>query len=107
VLVLRDLTPLGRPDRYELTPRRCVAVLVDQRVSRWLSNGRPRPGRAVGGAANTSAGRGPGEGVWQMDSSAGGVHLGDGWGKVVTGIDDNSRFGCRRRWSRGPGATGM
>src|SRR5882757_4294007 len=96
VLVLRDLNPRWGPTRivYELTREGVVAVPGRSSVYRALvRNGRIDPARRRRRRSDYKRWeRGRPMELWQMDV-VGGVHLGDGVGvKVVTGIDDNSRF---------------
>ncbi len=96
VLVLRDLNPRWGPTRivYELTREGVVPVPGRSSVY-WalVRNRRIHPARRHrrrGDYKRWERGR-PME-LWQMDV-LGGVHLTDGMEvKVVTGIDDNSRF---------------
>src|SRR6201993_5189185 len=61
-------------------------------IGRWCATGASTRRSGVGGAATTSGGSGAPMELWQMDV-VGGVHLCDGAEvKVITGIDDNSRF---------------
>jgi transposase InsO family protein len=96
VLVLRDANPRWGPTRivYELAREGVVAVPGRSSVYRALvRNGRIDPAkrrRRRSDYRRWERGR-PME-LWQMDV-VGGVHLGDGVEfKVITGIDDNSRF---------------
>jgi transposase InsO family protein len=96
VLVLRDLNPRWGPTRivYELTREGVAPVPGRSSVYRALvRNGRIDPAkrrRRRSDYRRWERGR-PME-LWQMDV-VGGVHLQDGSEvKVVTGIDDNSRF---------------
>ncbi|HEY1439988.1 MAG TPA: IS481 family transposase [Mycobacterium sp.] len=96
VLVLRDAHPRWGPTRivYELTREGVVAVPGRSSVYRALvRNGRIDPVRRRRRRSDYKRWeRGAPMQLWQMDV-VGGVHLGDGVEvKVVTGIDDNSRF---------------
>jgi transposase InsO family protein len=96
VLVLRDLNPRWGPTRivYELTREGVVPVPGRSSVYRALvRNGRIDPARRRRRRSDYKRWeRGRPMELWQMDV-VGGVHLGDGVEvKVVTGIDDNSRF---------------
>jgi transposase InsO family protein len=96
VLVLRDANPRWGPTRivYELAREGVVAVPGRSSVYRALvRNGRIDPARRRRRRSDYKRWeRGRPMELWQMDV-VGGVHLGDGAEvKVVTGIDDNSRF---------------
>ena len=96
VLVLRDQNPRWGPTRivYELTREGVVPVPGRSSVYRALvRNGRIDPARRRRRRADYKRWeRGRPMELWQMDV-VGGVHLSDGAEvKVVTGIDDNSRF---------------
>src|SRR6201997_5403801 len=96
VLVLRDAHPRWGPTRivYELEREGVVAVPSRSSVYRALvRNGRIDPARRRRRRADYKRWeRGRPMELWQMDV-VGGVHLSDGVEvKVVTGIDDNSRF---------------
>jgi transposase InsO family protein len=96
VLVLRDAHPRWGPTRivYELEREGVVAVPGRSSVYRALvRNGRIDPARRRRRRADYKRWeRGRPMELWQMDV-VGGVHLGDGAEvKVITGIDDNSRF---------------
>jgi transposase InsO family protein len=96
VLVLRDAHPRWGPTRivYELAREGAVAVPGRSSVYRALvRNGRIDPAKRRRRRADYRRWeRGRPMELWQMDV-VGGVHLGDGVEvKVITGIDDNSRF---------------
>jgi len=96
VLVLRDANPRWGPTRivYELAREGVVAVPGRSSVYRALvRNGRIDPARRRRRRSDYRRWeRGRPMELWQMDV-VGGVHLGDGAEvKVITGIDDNSRF---------------
>jgi transposase InsO family protein len=96
VLVLRDQNPRWGPTRivYELTREGVVRVPGRSSVYRALvRNGRIDPARRRRRRRDYKRWeRGRPMELWQMDV-VGGVHLCDGVEvKVVTGIDDNSRF---------------
>jgi transposase InsO family protein len=96
VLVLRDRNPCWDPTRivYELTREGVVPVPGRSSVYRALvRNGRIDPARRRRRRSDYKRWeRGRPMELWQMDV-VGGVHLSDGAEvKVVTGIDDNSRF---------------
>jgi transposase InsO family protein len=96
VLVLRDAHPRWGPTRivYELAREGAVAVPGRSSVYRALvRNGRIDPARRRRRRSDYKRfERGRPMELWQMDV-VGGVHLGDGAEvKVITGIDDNSRF---------------
>jgi transposase InsO family protein len=96
VLVLRDANPRWGPTRivYELTREGVVPVPGRSSVYRALvRNGRIDPARRRRRRSDYKRWeRGRPMELWQMDV-VGGVHLGGGAEvKVVTGIDDNSRF---------------
>jgi transposase InsO family protein len=96
VLVLRDAHPRWGPTRivYELEREGVVAVPGRSSVYRALvRNGRIDPARRRRRRSDYKRWeRGRPMELWQMDV-VGGVHLSDGVEvKVVTGIDDNSRF---------------
>jgi len=96
VLVLRDQHPRWGPTRivYELTREGVEPVPGRSSVYRALvRNGRIDPARRRRRRSDYKRWeRGRPMELWQMDV-VGGVHLGDGVEvKVVTGIDDNSRF---------------
>jgi transposase InsO family protein len=96
VLVLRDQNPRWGPTRivYELTREGVVPVPGRSSVYRALvRNGRIDPAKRRRRRSDYKRWeRGRPMELWQMDV-VGGVHLSDGAEvKVVTGIDDNSRF---------------
>lgn len=96
VLVLRDANPRWGPTRivYELARVGVVAVPGRSSVYRALvRNGRIDPARRRRRRSDYKHWeRGRPMELWQMDV-VGGVHLSDGTEvKVITGIDDNSRF---------------
>ena len=96
VLVLRDQNPRWGPTRivYELTREGVAPVPGRSSVYRALvRNGRIDPAKRRRRRSDYRRwGRGRPMELWQMDV-VGGVHLRDGVEvKVVTGIDDNSRF---------------
>ncbi len=96
VLVLRDANPRWGPTRivYELVRAGVVAVPGRSSVYRALvRNGRIDPARRRRRRSDYRRWeRGRPMELWQMDV-VGGVHLSDGAEvKVITGIDDNSRF---------------
>ncbi len=96
VLVLRDANPRWGPTRivYELGREGVVAVPGRSSVYRALvRNGRIDPARRRRRRSDYKRWeRGRPMELWQMDV-VGGVHLCDGAEvKVITGIDDNSRF---------------
>jgi transposase InsO family protein len=96
VLVLRDAHPRWGPTRivYELAREGAVGVPGRSSVYRALvRNGRIDPAKRRRRRADYRRWeRGRPMELWQMDV-VGGVHLGDGVEvKVITGIDDNSRF---------------
>lgn len=96
VLALRDQNPRWGPTRivYELTREGVAPVPGRSSVYRALvRNGRIDPARRRRRRSDYRRWeRGRPMELWQMDV-VGGVHLGDGTEvKVVTGIDDNSRF---------------
>lgn len=96
VLVLRDANPRWGPTRivYELAREGVVAVPGRSSVYRALvRNGRIDPAKRRRRRSDYKRWeRGLPMELWQMDV-VGGVHLGDGAEvKVITGIDDNSRF---------------
>ena len=96
VLVLRDQNPRWGPTRivYELTREGVVRVPGRSSVYRALvRNGRIDPAKRRRRRSDYKRWeRGRPMELWQMDI-VGGIHLGDGVEvKVVTGIDDNSRF---------------
>lgn len=96
VLVLRDAHPRWGPTRivYELEREGVVGVPGRSSVYRALvRNGRIDPARRRRRRADYKRWeRGRPMELWQMDV-VGGIHLGDGAEvKVITGIDDNSRF---------------
>jgi transposase InsO family protein len=96
VLVLRDANPRWGPTRivYELAREGVGAVPGRSSVYRALvRNGRIDPARRRRRRSDYKRWeRGRPMELWQMDV-VGGVHLGDGAEvKVITGIDDNSRF---------------
>jgi Integrase core domain/Homeodomain-like domain len=96
VLVLCDANPRWGPTRmvYELAREGVVAVPGRSSVYRALvRNGRIDPAKRRRRRSDYKRWeRGRPMELWQMDV-VGGVHLGDGVEvKVITGIDDNSRF---------------
>lgn len=96
VLMLRDQNPRWGPTRivYELTREGVVPVPGRSSVYRALvRNGRIDPAKRRRRRSDYKRWeRGRPMELWQMDV-VGGVHLSDGAEvKVVTGIDDNSRF---------------
>lgn len=96
VLVLRDQNPRWGPTRivYELTREGVVPVPGRSSVYRALvRNGRIDPAKRRRRRSDYKRWeRGRPMELWQMDV-VGGIHLSDGAEvKVVTGIDDNSRF---------------
>jgi transposase InsO family protein len=96
VLVLRDANPRWGPTRivYELAREGVVAVPGRSSVYRALvRNGRIDPAKRRRRRSDYKRWeRGRPMELWQMDV-VGGVHLGDGVEvKVITGIDDNSRY---------------
>jgi transposase InsO family protein len=96
VLMLRDIHPRWGPTRivYELTREGVVPVPGRSSVYRALvRNGRIDPARRRRRRSDYKRWeRGRPMELWQMDV-VGGVHLTDGAEvKVITGIDDNSRF---------------
>ena len=96
VLVLRDAQPAVGSDPHRLRAGREGVVAVPGRSSVYralVRNGRIDPARRRRRRSDYKRWeRGRPMELWQMDV-VGGVHLGDGVEvKVVTGIDDNSRF---------------